>query len=77
LFAILEPLRAKGALFEAFDANGRRIDFGYTVKCDQSINPTTQLADGLIKARVGLRVSSVGDKIEVDIIKSNLTKSVV
>jgi hypothetical protein len=77
LFAILEPLRASGALFEAFDANGKRVDFGYTVKCDASINPTSQLADGLIKARVGLRVSSVGDRIEVDIIKSNLTKSVV
>jgi hypothetical protein len=77
LFAILEPLRANGALFEAFDANGKRIDFGYTVKCDASLNPTSQLADGLVKAKVGLRVSSVGDKIEVDIIKSNLTKSVV
>jgi hypothetical protein len=77
LFAILEPLRSNGALFEAFDANGRRIDFGYTVKCDASLNPTSQLADGLVKARVGLRVSSVGDRIEVDIIKSNLTKSVV
>lgn len=77
LFAILEPLRANGALFEAFDANGKRIDFGYSVKCDASINPTSQLADGLVKAKVGVRVSSVGDKIEVDIIKSNLTKSVV
>ena len=77
LFAILEPLRANGALFEAFDANGKRIDFGYTVKCDSTLNPVSQLADGLIKARVGVRVSSVGDKIEVDIIKSNLTKSVV
>lgn len=77
LFAILEPLRANGALFEAFDANGKRVDFGYSVKCDASINPTSQLADGLVKARVGVRVSSVGDKIEVDIIKSNLTKSVV
>lgn len=77
LFAILEPLRTNGALFEAFDANGKRVDFGYSVKCDASINPTSQLADGLVKARIGLRVSSVGDKIEVDIIKSNLTKSVV
>lgn len=77
LYSILEPLRANGALFEAFDVNGKRIDFGYTVKCDASLNPTSQLADGLIKAKVGLRVSSVGDKIEVDIIKSNLTKSVV
>ena len=77
LYSVLEPLRAIGALFEAFDALGKQIDFGYTVKCDSTINPVTQLADGLIKARVGLRVSSVGDKIEVDIIKSNLTKSVV
>ena len=77
LFAILEPLRVSGALFEAFDATGKRIDFGYTVKCDSTLNPTSQLATGLVKARVGLRVSSVGDKIEVDIIKSNLTKSVV
>ncbi len=77
LFAILEPLRANGALFEAFDANGKRIDFGYSVKCDASLNPTSQLADGLVKAKVGIRVSSVGDKIEVDIVKSNLTKSVV
>ena len=77
LFAILEPLRVRGALFEAFDATGKRIDFGYTVKCDSTLNPTSQLATGLVKARVGLRVSSVGDKIEVDIIKSNLTKSVV
>jgi hypothetical protein len=77
LFAILEPLRVSGALFEAFDATGKRVDFGYTVKCDTTLNPTSQLATGLVKARVGLRVSSVGDKIEVDIIKSNLTKSVV
>lgn len=77
LIAILEPLRLSGALYEAFDANGRRIDYGYTVKCDPSLNPVTQLAEGLVKAKVGLRVSSVGDKIEVDIVKSNLTASVV
>jgi phage tail sheath protein FI len=77
LFAILEPLRVNGALFEAFNATGKRVDFGYTVKCDSTINPTSQLATGLVKARVGMRVSSVGDKIEVEIIKSNLTKSVV
>ena len=77
LIAILEPLRQAGALYEAFDANGRRIDYGYTVKCDNALNPVTQLAEGLVKAKVGLRVSGVGDKIEVDIIKSNLTTSVV
>jgi len=35
------------------------------------------LASGLIRAKVGVRVSSVGDRIEVEIIKSNLTSSVV
>lgn len=77
LVAILEPLRLKGALYEAYDANGKQIDKGYTVVCNSSINPVTQLADGLVKAKVGIRVSSVGDKIEVDIVKSNLTNSVV
>jgi hypothetical protein len=77
LYSVLEPLRVKGALFEAFESSGKRIDYGYTVKCDSSINPTAQLADGTVKARLGMRVSSVGSSIEVDITKSNLTASVV
>jgi hypothetical protein len=77
LIGILEPLRQSGALYEAFDTKGKRLDKGYTVQCDAAVNPVTQLADGLVKAKVGLRVSSVGDKIEVDIVKSNLTNSVV
>jgi hypothetical protein len=77
LVAILEPLRQSGALYEAFDVNGKRIDKGYTAVCNASVNPVSQLADGLVKAKIGLRVSSVGDRIEVDIVKSNLTNSVV
>ena len=77
LIAILEPRRISGALYEAFDAVGKQIDLGYTVKCDKGLNPATQLADGLIKAKIGVRVSSVGDQINVDIVKSNLTTSVV
>ena len=71
--AVLEPVRISGGLYEGFTTDGRRIDYGYTVKCDASINPLTQLEAGTVKCRVGVRVSSVGDKIEVDIIKSNLT----
>jgi hypothetical protein len=37
----------------------------------------TQLATGVIKAKVGARVSSIGDTIEVEITKSNLTASLV
>ena len=77
LVSILEPRRISGALYEAFDVLGRRVDMGYTVQCNSKLNPASQIADGLIKAKVGVRVSSVGDKIEVDIVKSNLTTSVV
>jgi phage tail sheath protein FI len=77
LISILSVMRNIGALYPAFDANGRQLDNGYIVKCDSSMNPTSQLADGLVKAKVGVRVSSVGDRIEIDIVKSNLTSSVV
>jgi len=77
LVAILASMRDTGALYPAFDANGRLLDPGFTVKCDGTINPASQLNDGLVKARVGLRVSSIGDQIQIDIVKSNLTTSVV
>lgn len=77
LIGILEPLRAAGGLFEAFDADGNQIDPGYAVDVTDALNPVTQLAEGLIKAKVGVRVSSVGDRIEVEVVKSNLTSSVV
>ena len=76
LTAICERMKAIGALYEAFDADGRLLDPGYSVKCDTSINTTAQLASGMIRAQLGVRVSSVGDKIEVTIIKSNLTSSI-
>ena len=77
LQSVMEGLRSIGAIYEAFDANGRRIDYGYTVVCDSSINPLSQLIDGTVTARVGLRVTGIGDSIQVDIIKSSLTASVV
>jgi phage tail sheath protein FI len=77
LISILSVMRGIGALYPAFDLSGRQLDDGYTVKCDTTLNPTAQLATGLVKAKVGVRVSSVGDKIEIDIVKSNLTSSVV
>lgn len=76
LISVLEGYRIGGALFEAFDANGQRIDYGYTVKCDATLNPTSQLADGKIRAKIGVRVSSIGDRIDVEIVKSSLTASV-
>lgn len=77
LIGIVEPIRAAGGLFEGFNAGGEQIDPGYAVQVTDALNPVAQLAEGTIKARVGLRVSSVGDRIEVEILKSNLTSSVV
>lgn len=76
LISVLEGYRTSGALFEAFSTNGQRLDYGYTVRCDATLNPVAQLADGKIKAKVGIRVSSIGDRIEVEIVKSALTASV-
>lgn len=78
LIAILEPIRLGGGLYAAVDADtGRQLDNGYKVEVSDAINPVSQLAEGVVKARVGVRVSSVGDTIEVDIYKSNLTDSVI
>lgn len=77
LISVLTVMRNVGALYPAFDANGRQLDDGYIVKCDTAMNPASQLADGLVKAKVGVRVSSIGDRIEIDIVKSNLTSTVV
>ena len=76
LVHLLDPLRLAGGLFEAFDATGRRIDYGYSIRVDTSNNPLTQLATGLVRAKVGVRISSIGDQIQVDVTKSNLTASV-
>lgn len=77
LIGILEPLRQEGGLYEAFDSDGNQVDAGYSVVVSDSLNPITQLAAGTVKAKVGVRVSSVADRIEVVIVKSNLTASVV
>jgi hypothetical protein len=77
LISILEPIRSAGGLYEGFADDGRQIDAGYSVEVSDALNPITQLADGIVKAKVGVRVSSVGDRIEIDVIKSNLTSSVV
>jgi hypothetical protein len=77
LIGLLEPLRYAGGLYEAFDSEGNQIDPGYSVIVTDALNPVTQLATGTVRAKVGVRVSSVADRIEVEIVKSNLTASVV
>jgi len=77
LIGLLEPLRNAGGLYEAFDTDGNQVDPGYSVEVTDALNPVTQLANGTVRAKVGVRVSSVADRIEVEVVKSNLTSSVV
>jgi len=77
LTAILEPIRKAGGVYEAFDAAGKQIDAGYSVKVNSTNNPTADLAAGKVTADVAVRVSAVGDKITVNITKSNMTAGVL
>lgn len=75
--AFLDPIRDAGGLYEAYDDQGALIDPGYNVVVDGSINPVTQLSDGLVRAEVGVRVSGVADLISIVITKSNLSAPVI
>lgn len=77
LTAIMDRIRQAGGVYEATDANGKLVDPGYSVQVNDSINPVSQLASGTVKAKVGARISSIGETIEVEIVKSNLTASLV
>lgn len=67
---LLEPLRASGGIYEG------PADRGYLVEVSEALNPQAQLASGIIAAKVGVRVSSVGETINLLITKSNLTTAI-
>jgi len=73
---LLEPLRIAGGIYEGRDARGNIVDRGYTVEVSDALNPTQQLAAGTVTAKVGIRVSSVGETINLIINKSGLTSAV-
>ena len=77
LVAIMERIRIGGGVYEAIDATGQLVDPGYSVVVNDSLNPVSQLASGTIKAKIGARISSIGETIEIEIVKSNLTASLV
>ena len=76
LVSILEPIREGGGLFERIDDEGRPIDRGYSVDVSNALNPVADLATGLVRANVGIRVSGVSDMINVTITKSGLATAV-
>jgi hypothetical protein len=77
LIGILEPIRKNGGVYEAYDVGGTRIDPGYSVQVSNANNPTATLATGQVTADIAVRVSAVGDKITVNITKSNMTAGVL
>jgi len=77
LKGIMERLRSSGGLYELFDANGNSIDPGYSVIVSDALNPLSQIAEGIVKAKVGARVSAIGETIELEITKSTLTATLV
>lgn len=77
LTAIMERIRVAGGVYEAINTAGTLVDPGYSVVVNDSLNPIQQLAAGTIKAKIGARISSVGETIEIEIVKSNLTASLI
>lgn len=77
LLGVLEPIRLADGFFAGFDASGKQVDPGYTIRIDDSINPLSQLETGLVRAQVGVRLSTVADKITVTLTKSNLTATLL
>lgn len=77
LTAVVEPIRAVGGLYEGFDsATGQPLDPGYSVQVSSVNNPTVSLANGVVTADIGVRVSPISDQINVTITKSSLTATV-
>ena len=55
------------------DTLGTQVDRGYSIEVSDALNPITELAQGKIAARVGVRVAGVADLVTLTITKSTLT----
>lgn len=73
LVSILDAVKDAGGLYSMVDGLGNQVDRGYSVEVNDSLNPLAQLAEGLIVAKVGVRVAGVADLITLTITKSSLT----
>lgn len=77
LTGLMEPIRIAGGVYEGVDAvTGQFVDRGYSIDVSATNNPASQLAQGIVSAVVGVRVSPVADKYSITITKSTLTANV-
>ena len=75
LVGLVDPMRAAGGLFERI-VDGEQVDPGYSVDVGPSVNTDDVLANNEIHAVLAVRVSPVGQLIDLTIVKSGLTASV-
>jgi uncharacterized membrane protein len=68
LTAQLIPFARNGLLFAKLDANGKTVDQGFTIEV-AAVNTPSNVANGVLKARVGVRPSPTAELIAVEIIK--------
>lgn len=73
LIGYLENLRQANTLYELIDEQGNLVDPGYSVDVSEALNPTVQLANGIITAQLGVRISPVGERINLTVTKAALT----
>lgn len=72
LVGIVEPIRARGGLYESLDANGEVVDPGYKVETGSTVNSTASLARNEVRARLSVRLSPTGALVALDIVKVGL-----
>lgn len=76
LIALCEPIRTAGGLYEMRGASDQLVDPGYSVSVTDEMNPPDQVALGILNAKLAVRVSAVGQRINLAITKSAITASV-
>jgi hypothetical protein len=75
LVGMVDPIRQAGGLYERI-VNGEMQDPGYSVDVGPSVNTDAVLASNEVHAVLAVRVSPVGQLIDLTIVKSGLTASV-
>lgn len=77
LTGLMEPIRINGGVYEGVNQDtGQIVDRGYSVDVSSANNPVAQLAEGVVSAVIGVRVSPVADQYSITITKSTLTANV-
>jgi phage tail sheath protein FI len=72
---VLANVAAAGGFYPRF-ANGERVDPGYSVTVDETINTASSLANNEVRVGIGVRLSPMAKSIFVEIIKVPLNASV-